>query len=205
MDILNFESSSIATSSKRDREGNIETKVVQYSSRFKAIESDVPLEQGFLEFSYFFDFDLILHILTTRKDSYRIIFLPIIIFCALSTAGICGVYYASDSDYKMQVHKTRLQTESVSVLLELTVKRAFLSLYSLQTAVYANNNGTKIVSNYDKIASSILEASSNSITALAFSPNGKVKAIYPLKGNQKAIGHDLFAINPGSGMYQGGM
>ena len=64
--------------------------------------------------------------------------------------------------YKRVLYNDReiLDAKSVSAyyanLIQLSLEKSFLSLYSLRSSVYSQNNGTQIILNYDMIASSII-------------------------------------------------
>ena len=155
---------SITTSQQKEYDN--EHRIVQYSYRdCPDIDNSkqASSKKSSVHASSFFDFALILHIIQKRKGGLGIILVPILIFSITVICGICAIYYGSLAEYYSTVREAKLVTESYANLIELKLEKSFLSLYSLRSAIYAENDGTKLSSRYEKLASSITAATGNSV------------------------------------------
>jgi len=152
--------------SSQQKEYDNERRVVQYSYRDHPDvdnSKQASSKKSSVHASSFFDFSLILHIILKRKGGLGIILVPILIFIITVIGGVCAIYYGSLAAYHSTVREAKLATESYANLIELKLETSFLSLYSLRSAIYAENDGTKLSSRYEKLASSITAATGNSV------------------------------------------
>ena len=158
---------SITTSQHKEYDN--EHRVVQYSYRDSPHvdnSKQASSKKSSVHASSFFDFALILHIIQKRKGGLGIILVPILIFSVTVIGGVCAIYYGSLAEHYSTVREAKLVAKSYANLIELKLEKSFISLYSLRSAIYAENDGTKLSSRYEKLASSITAATGNSVTLI---------------------------------------
>ena len=79
-------------------------------------------------------------------------------------------------------------SHDVTYILNRQIDESLSATYALAAMVYQGNG---VVRGFDSMASHLLGLHRGSIDSLALAPGAVVSEFYPLKGNEKAIGHDL--------------
>ena len=94
---------------------------------------------------------------------------------------------------------------NVAALFVSTIRSAVIPVYvGRGLALSEQKNFTEVLLQYNTvIAQEALDASQGACAVIGVAPNGRVLVQYPLKGNEKSIGHDLFTKSPQYGTYQG--
>jgi PAS domain S-box-containing protein len=123
----------------------------------------------------------ILWFLTKPKTTGFLIFL-------ILSVGVAFIIFQ-----RLQIIKENERREMLSTLesLHQNIEQCLKSCYAttLTLALTINDNGTP--DNFDSISSQLI-ASNNCISAVQLVPNGVIKYIYPLKGNESALNLNLF-------------
>ncbi len=112
--------------------------------------------------------------------------MPVITFFFLT---IIGFIYIDEIDKRIiSEHKRDLieVTASIAYTIERQLNQSLFATYTL--ASFINQFGK--INNFDKLASDIMKYS-DGISSLQLAKDGIVSDIFPLKGNEKAIGHNL--------------
>ncbi|MBF0317601.1 MAG: CHASE domain-containing protein [Nitrospirae bacterium] len=120
------------------------------------------------------------------KKIFILNIMPIIIFFFIA---IIGFIYIDEIDKRiLSEHKRDLieVTASIAYTIERQLNQSLFATYTL--ASFISQFGK--INNFDKLASDILKHS-DGISSLQLAKDGIVSEIFPLKGNEKAIGHNL--------------
>lgn len=124
-------------------------------------------------------------IINTNATRLRI--LPMVTFIVASCVGLLIV---NNYHSLWQKEQSRLMTELVAsqaLAIQRHLSRSFSSTYILKSLIEVDHGG---IANFEAYAKNILE-SLGGISNLQLAPNGIVKHIYPKKGHQKIIGHNI--------------
>ena len=121
-------------------------------------------------------------IISARRSA----FLGIVTFLFLSFLFAAIIYQR----YINTKQEKRVATLAVAdnVRVKMQESLAFSLSATKTLSFFIQNDGS--VKNFDSIASLIF-GTSNDIDAIQLAPGGIIKYIYPLKGNEKAVGHDV--------------
>lgn len=181
------------------------SKVNQYSVRLGVDEENIASRKynGFLGVSYFFDFALISTIINVRSTGKYCVLLPLLLLACSLAIGLSLVQYGADANDSFTISRTRIQAQNMAHSFELTVRKAFIPLYALRSVILSDTNGTSLLPKFDTISDELIQSSGGIVANLGMAPNGINIIKYPLKGNEKSIGHNLFAANPGKGIFNG--
>ena len=120
------------------------------------------------------------------KTQGRIYILTSLVFVIV--LSICGAFiYSIEHKRKTELHKTVFELgTSIGRSLERQLDRSLSATFALASILH--QSGT--IDNFDTLAEDMIH-SFGGISSLQLAPNGIVSNIYPLEGNEKAIGHDL--------------
>ncbi|MGR3303142.1 MAG: PAS domain S-box protein [Candidatus Scalindua sp.] len=120
------------------------------------------------------------------KTQGRIYILTSLVFVIV--LSICGAFiYSIEHKRKVELHKTVFERgTSIGRSLERQLDRSLSATFALASIL--RQSGT--IDNFDTLAEDMIH-SFGGISSLQLAPNGIVSNIYPLEGNEKAIGHDL--------------
>lgn len=180
-----------------------ETKVRQISVTMKANSDEHKgFSSSFLN-SYYFDATLVWHLIYYRPRGYLCILYPFLCLAFFIGFGIYFVHYQTDDDYQSKYDIAVSQCKVTASFFELTVNQAFIPLYALRSVVQSNPFATQLLPTFNSIAKTLIDASSATVSNLGMAPNGINIVKYPLEGNEKAIGHDLFAYSQPQGYFNG--
>lgn len=109
----------------------------------------------------------------------------VVFFLVLGVAG--SIIYLSERHRGEQQSKTLREIGTAQArLLERQLDRSLSSTFALASVLRQNGK----IDNFDALAAEIIK-SYGGINNLQLAPNGVVTKIYPLAGNEAAIGHDL--------------
>ncbi len=130
--------------------------------------------------------DPLLHNDRSIVTAQRSALLAIVVFVVL--ASLTGAIIYQRYINKRQEKKEEAITVANNARVRLQESLAFSLSATKTLSFFIQDNGT--VKNFDSIASQILNASDD-IDALQLVPDGVIRYIYPLDGNEKAIGYDI--------------
>lgn len=123
----------------------------------------------------------------TLNNLSRPVVIAVLVFIITAFTGATLVWRLEK--YRLVEARTRVSSIAVdhAVALQIHMERAFSAAYAL-AALVRQGNGT--VNDFSKVALEMLPFYPG-VAALALVPDGVVKDIVPLAGNEAAIGHDL--------------
>ena len=118
----------------------------------------------------------------------RITFLAVLLFAV--SMGITGSLVKLVEDQRRNEKQVAVSTigSGLSHSLQRQLDRSVSSTYALASLIRQNENHT--IDDFDAAAGDMIETYGG-IDSLQLAPDGVVSQIYPLTGNEKAIGHDL--------------
>jgi len=118
----------------------------------------------------------------------RITFLAVLLFAV--SLGITWGLLKLFEDQRLNDKQVAVNTvgNSLSYSLQRQLDRSVSSTYALASLIRQDENHT--IDDFDAIAGDMIETYGG-IDSLQLAPDGVVSQIYPLAGNEKAIGHDL--------------
>lgn len=111
------------------------------------------------------------------------------IFLLLLAASISLVHFLQQRGIEKQRAEALLDAAQHANVLELNIHQA-LSATSALAALIRQGKGR--IGDFDEVAREIL-ALYPGVVSLQLAPGGVVRHVYPLAGNEKVLGHDLFA------------
>jgi len=126
--------------------------------------------------------------MTQPMTKRRIIFLSVLLFAV--SLGITGGLVKLFEDQRFNEKQVAGSTigNNLSYSLQRRLDRSVSSTYALASLIRQNENHT--IDDFDSIAGDMIETYGG-IDSLQLAPDGVISQIYPLAGNEKAIGHDL--------------
>ncbi|KJR43677.1 diguanylate cyclase, partial [Candidatus Magnetoovum chiemensis] len=112
--------------------------------------------------------------------------IPIIIFSLLTIIGF--IYIDEINKRILSDHEKDLieVTASIAYTIQRQLNQSLFATYTLESFIHQFGK----INDFDKLASKILSYS-DGISSLQLAKDGIVSDIFPLKGNEKAIGHNL--------------
>jgi PAS domain S-box-containing protein len=116
----------------------------------------------------------------------RPLFLAAVTFVVVLAAGGAFITLAERRYADEHRHLAREMGAARAHLLERQFDRSLASTFALASILRQSGE----IDNFDTLAADIIE-SHGGISSLQLAPNGVVTQIYPLEGNEAAIGHDL--------------
>ncbi|MEE9144151.1 MAG: PAS domain-containing protein, partial [Candidatus Binatia bacterium] len=116
----------------------------------------------------------------------RLLIWPVMAFLVVLTVG--GVFIYLDERHHMDQHRQALREIGTAQAhsLERQLDRSLSSTFALAAIIRRSGE----IKDFDNLASEIIK-SHGGISSLQLAPDGVVNKIYPLAGNEGAIGHDL--------------
>ena len=134
------------------------------------------------------NFSLLWHVIRQRRNGYLAVVIPFCIFCILVTLGVYFVAEQAHISYKYTKQTALSDGKVAGNSFAMVVEKAANPLYALRSMIQTNRNGTALLKTFTDIAEGLISASDGAIANLQVAPNFVNNAIYPLKGNEKAMG-----------------
>ena len=136
------------------------------------------------------------------RRKYIFILIPSLVFFVCAALGIYLTIYSAD----LTRRGTITQATSIAIItassFQTIVKKGFTPVIAIQSVVRQAKNISNI--NYETfnfISDELIKSSEGIINNLQIAPNYIIKYIYPVLGNEKAIGQDLLAVSQ-KGIYK---
>lgn len=128
-----------------------------------------------------------------------------LVFGAVLAVGISwSLFLSAASQSAITAVRVDETANDVAALFTGTVRKAVIPVYVARSLAHSQRrNFSSILSDYNSIAQEALDASQGACSVVGVGPNGRILVQYPLKGNEKSIGHDLFTKSDQYGSYQG--
>ena len=114
--------------------------------------------------------------------------LPWLVFILSLSSGLYFVYYYNQTWKKLQLENLNKIALTTAFSLEGHIEKTLSSAYILGSIIRQQGGQTD---SFEIYAEDIIQSIGN-ITNLQLAPDGIIKYIYPLKGHEKALGHNLF-------------
>ena len=115
--------------------------------------------------------------------------LPLMVFLLVFVAGETWISQKEEDDRERIRRAAEQEARHTTLRIERHLNETFSTLHALSSIVRQNGG---VPADFDKIAAALLEQHSSN-QALALAPSAVVSHVYPLLGNEKAIGHNLLA------------
>lgn len=93
--------------------------------------------------------------------------------------------------YKMAIDGQHREMTNIINVVNNNITQILKNSYSSNYSIALTINDAGVPENFNEIAPELLKSNPN-IDALELLPNGVIKYVYPLKGNEKALNYDIF-------------
>ena len=123
--------------------------------------------------------------LPTRSAGIDVV--PALVFLAALAAGAAGVWWSEQRALNHDRHELQHRAEMHAAAIQRNFERAISAAYPVAALVQRDNG---ILPGFEALAEKMLPLYQG-LSALGLAPEGVMRAIVPLAGNEKAIGHDL--------------
>ena len=141
--------------------------------------------------------------LSRLKGGYTLL-MPLLFGAVLAVGISWSLVLSAASQSAITAVRIDETANDVAALFATTVRKAVIPVYVVRALARSQrSNFSTILGDYDSIAQEALDASQGACSVVGVAPNGRVLVQYPLKGNEKSIGHDLFVKADQYGSYQG--
>lgn len=114
----------------------------------------------------------------------------IISFFILVTLG----YFILKEQHSISEAKEKLEMEKMLSIVRRNIDQVLQNAYTVTVSLAQTVNDAGDVKNFDTVAEQLLNNNQN-ISVVQLVPGGTIKYIYPLKGNEAALGLNLFKTN----------
>ncbi len=121
------------------------------------------------------------------KKATKLCLIPFSIFSVSLLIGLLIINNYHKLREKEQIHLVSDIVAAQAVTIERHLSRTLSATYFLKSLLEINHGE---IAHFDDYAANIIE-SLGGITNLQLAPNGIISKIYPLKGHQKALGHNI--------------
>jgi hypothetical protein len=114
------------------------------------------------------------------------------------------INWAGSTDAALKSSKIDDTSSETAAFFVSTIRKAVTPVYVARAIAQLNRNSTQLLPAFNSvIAKSALEATEGTCGVIGMAPNGINIVKYPLAGNEKSIGHNLFTKSVQTGTYQG--
>ncbi|KAG2447582.1 hypothetical protein HYH02_007505 [Chlamydomonas schloesseri] len=128
------------------------------------------------------------------RESPIVLLGPLLLFLICCGLGIFGVLMSATQSVRSEQAVAKELVSDAARHIELQMQQAFSPSITLEIQVQQQPYFPTLVQSFEFVASRLLsKVLPGMIASLQLAPNGVTQAIYPLAGNQAAIGHDLLA------------
>ncbi|PNW73039.1 hypothetical protein CHLRE_14g616450v5 [Chlamydomonas reinhardtii] len=119
---------------------------------------------------------------------------PLLLFLLCCGLGIFGVLQSAQQSVQAEQAVAKELVADAARHVELQMQQAFSPSITLEIQVQQQPYFPALMQSFEFVASRLLsKVLPGMIASLQLAPNGVIQAIYPLAGNEAAVGHDLLA------------
>ncbi|AOM78989.1 PAS domain S-box protein [Pedobacter steynii] len=111
----------------------------------------------------------------------------IIVFLLLTAI----ILFVANQRYRLVMEDKRLEMSRILSTVKQNVDQSLKNSYTAALTLGLTINGNGVPKNFDTVASQLLN-SNRTLSSVQLVPNGIIKYIYPLKGNEPALNMDVF-------------
>lgn len=119
---------------------------------------------------------------------------PKVTGAVISLLLITLILYIANQRYQMVKDDQRLEMNRVLNVVRYNVDQSLKNSYTAALTLGLTISGDGVPNNFDVVAAQLINSNPN-LQAVELVPNGVIKYIYPLKGNEGALNVDIFKLS----------
>ncbi|WP_316842545.1 PAS domain S-box protein [Pedobacter gandavensis] len=119
---------------------------------------------------------------------------PKVTGAVISLLLITLILYIANQRYQMVKDDQRLEMNRVLNVVRYNVDQSLKNSYTAALTLGLTISGDGVPNNFDVVAAQLINSNPN-LQAVELLPNGVIKYIYPLKGNEGALNVDIFKLS----------
>ena len=139
-----------------------------------------------------------------RKGGFKLMLFPLLLWIVVGVPISVVISWAGSTDAALRARQIDGASSDAAAYFVSTIRKAVTPVYVTRAITQLNRNSTQLLPAFNSIiAKSALDATEGTCGVIGMAPNGINIVKYPLAGNEKSIGHNLFTKSLQTGTYQG--